>query len=466
VGYTAHGGVGSGGFLGSSQHRWAEDAGLLYGEMLGTLSRLPHPWMTTAGGVPEATMLVLPPMHASLDATTKPDEHNLERLRQQVPARLAAGELVVVMNHPDIHIEQLRELLGELDLDTTWRATLEEVAHWQRSVKFGGRVFGRADDLELELSAPVKADVSVRVRLPGQPERVLTLPAGAQSLRLARSVANRSAPVANDWPDIAAEFVPLLRAWYEDRGQDPDSAGAASTISINTDRVPKRVDPLLNLLQDGWRTLEDARVLEAGCGFGAFSAYVAWRARPRQVVPIDVDDSFLEVARKGVRAAGLECVHPQKADMRDLSAFADGFFDAIIINNAFIYLARAEDMDVALHELHRVLAPGGRIVLYHANKWRLREPFSKDPIVHLLPAPLARGVSRLTGWRHNHGRVRLVSPLELSRRAQRAGFVEREVLASRATQPMGLRRYLLDFYAFRAERPAAPAADVTASRRS
>jgi SAM-dependent methyltransferase len=118
-------------------------------------------------------------------------------------------------------------------------------------------------------------------------------------------------------------------------------------------------------------------------------------------------------------------------------------------------------MDAALHELHRVLAPGGRIVLYHANKWRLREPFSKDPIVHLLPPPLARGVSRVTGWRHNHGRVRLLSPLELSRRARRAGFVEREVLPLRAAQPMGLRRYLLDFYAFRAERPPA----VTASRR-
>jgi SAM-dependent methyltransferase len=399
-------------------------------------------------------MLVLPPMHASLDANTRPDGHHLERLREQVPARLAAGELVVVMNHPDIHVDQLRELLGELDLSATWRATLEDVARWQRSVKLGGRVSGGPDELELTLPAPAQEDARVSVRLPEQLERVLTLPAGELSLRLTGPSAARSAPAARDWPDIAAAFVAAIRAWYQDRGQDPDAQAAAGTISINSDRVPKRVDPVLNLLEDGWRPLEGAQVLEAGCGFGAFSAYLAWRARPRRIVPIDVDDGYLKVAREAMRAAGLRHVHPQKADMRDLSAFPDGAFDAIVINNAFIYLPRAADMDAALHELHRVLAPGGRIVLYHANKWRLREPFSKDPIVHLLPPPLARGVSRVTGWRHNHGRVRLVSPVELSRRARRAGFVEREVLPLRATQPMGPKRYLLDFYAFRAQRPS------------
>ena len=110
--------------------------------------------------------------------------------------------------------------------------------------------------------------------------------------------------------------------------------------------------------------------------------------------------------------------------MRDLERLGTEAFDLVVANNSFIYLATQRDVTTALAEIHSALRPGGHVLFYQANRWRWDEPFTKDPLVHLLPPALGKFVARLTGWRHNHGRVRLLSPLELRRRLSRAGFVD------------------------------------------
>jgi hypothetical protein len=110
-------------------------------------------------------------------------------------------------------------------------------------------------------------------------------------------------------------------------------------------------------------------------------------------------------------------------------------------------------MDRALSTFHRVLAPGGWLIVYHANKWRLREPFSKDPLMHLLPRPIADAVGRTTGWRHNKGRVRLLSPRELRRRARAAGFTRDRIVGfGPGVSTAGPRRHFGQFYGFAARR--------------
>ena len=133
MGVTAHGGIGSTGFLGMRQHVWSAAAGLSYGEMLGRTNGLPHAAVRLSRNRPEWFDLVLPATHLSLDQNMSPEGHHLEVLARRVPEDLEAGMHAVVMNHPDIHRKQLLELLRGLDLSATWCATLAEIAEWTRA---------------------------------------------------------------------------------------------------------------------------------------------------------------------------------------------------------------------------------------------------------------------------------------------------------------------------------------------
>jgi hypothetical protein len=137
LGYSAHGGIPAAGHLGLRQHEWAETAGLRYGEMLTGRSGLPHQAVVIRSEMPIGSPLVLPAQHRSLDRTMAPDGHNYETLLPRARESLAAGQHLVVMNHPDIHVDVLERLLDELDLDGVWRATLADVVAWFARSKLG-----------------------------------------------------------------------------------------------------------------------------------------------------------------------------------------------------------------------------------------------------------------------------------------------------------------------------------------
>ncbi len=84
---------------------------------------------------------------------------------------------------------------------------------------------------------------------------------------------------------------------------------------------------------------------------------------------------------------------------------------------------------------------------------KVRVPFTRDPVVHLLPAGAADAVTRLTGWQHNHGRVRLLSAPALRRMLRQGGFDRVEIgtmRGARVTRPP--RAYVGRFYAAVARR--------------
>lgn len=202
--------------------------------------------------------------------------------------------------------------------------------------------------------------------------------------------------------------------------------GVRGTIRTNSELVPKRAQQLAALwkeLDNGVDRWEGARVLEAGCGFGALAAYFAIAMGPREVVGIDARLDFVTSANRCSEELGLsDRLRYVHSDMRALNRVGDEPFDVVVANNAFIYLPTRREMLDALKEFRRVLRPGGRVVFYHANLWQLREPFTRSPVVHLLPAPIAKGLAPITGWKHNHGRVRLVSPPQMARLLRKAGF--------------------------------------------
>ena len=96
--------------------------------------------------------------------------------------------------------------------------------------------------------------------------------------------------------------------------------------------------------------LTGRRVLEVGCGTGRFLAALAGRAKAWGVDP---SPEMLEVARGRVHGAGL------KLGSAEELPFKDGWFERA----AMWLVVHLVDRPRAFAELHRVLAPGGRLAI-------------------------------------------------------------------------------------------------------
>jgi len=128
-GYTAHGGRGAAGYLGQRQWQWAIEAEMLYGEMLGRLTRRMQPLvLVDEEGVARTAPLVAPGVHFSLDLGMKPEAHDLDRLLMETAAAMRPGGHVVIMNHPDLHRSELRAILESMASRRPQSSTFEELA--------------------------------------------------------------------------------------------------------------------------------------------------------------------------------------------------------------------------------------------------------------------------------------------------------------------------------------------------
>lgn len=257
------------------------------------------------------------------------------------------------------------------------------------------------------------------------------------------------------WPRASRVYSSVLTRYFEEKGVDVSAPSTASTLHTNSDLVPRRAENLLRWLATiaGVATLEGLDVAEVGSGFGALAAYLTIQARPARVVGIDINDEYLAVGRECARRLGLtDRLSFEIGDMRSLSQVSGAPFDVMIANNAFIYLPTRQDARTALAEFFAATRPGGTVIFHHANKWQWREPFTRDPLVHLLPASAARVVSRVTGWEHNHGRVRLFSPPALARGLRRAGF-ENVQISGTAVRGGSLDKWFSTFSIITARRP-------------
>ena len=98
----------------------------------------------------------------------------------------------------------------------------------------------------------------------------------------------------------------------------------------------------------------DAVVLDAGCGVGYGTAYLANVAQ--RVVGVDVSDDAVSYARAHYAAANVEFLI---ADVLELP-FAEDSFDTVC---SFEIVEHVADAEGFVAELARVLKPGGRLVL-------------------------------------------------------------------------------------------------------
>ena len=101
-------------------------------------------------------------------------------------------------------------------------------------------------------------------------------------------------------------------------------------------------------------------VVDFGSGGGIDCFIAARTVGPRgRVIGIDMTADMIELARRGARDAGLGNVEFLLAEM-EATPLADGSVDAII-SNCVINLA--PDKDRVFAEAHRILKPGGRLMI-------------------------------------------------------------------------------------------------------
>ncbi|UCH73365.1 MAG: class I SAM-dependent methyltransferase [Rhodospirillales bacterium] len=157
---------------------------------------------------------------------------------------------------------------------------------------------------------------------------------------------------------------------YEDYG--------AVAPTYDETRIAIGVEILCDSLRASGEPLRDLRLLDAGCGSGAYAQVLA--ARVGYIAAIDLNDAMLSVARRKLAredAAGRIAFH--KGSIEALP-FGERAFDAAMINQVLHHLEDGGDDGWPGHrrvlsEIRRVLRPGGVLVVNMCTHTQLRDGF-------------------------------------------------------------------------------------------
>jgi ubiquinone/menaquinone biosynthesis C-methylase UbiE len=117
---------------------------------------------------------------------------------------------------------------------------------------------------------------------------------------------------------------------------------------------------LLDLMGPG-----DANVLDIGCGTGIFASQVLERLPGAHVWGLDLSDGMLAQAQARCRATAGR-LHLVQGDSERLP-FASDSFDVVTCSHSFHHYPRQERV---LSEMHRVLRPGGRLLIVDGDRDR------------------------------------------------------------------------------------------------
>jgi SAM-dependent methyltransferase len=198
-------------------------------------------------------------------------------------------------------------------------------------------------------------------------------------------------------------------------------------------RDPGYVEYLTDTRRANWSYLlslpRQARILDAGCGWGALSFPLAGRFG--EVYGLDIvpqRSAFVRLRGRQDRVAGVVPVCGQVTRL----PFGDAFFDLAVLNGVLEWIPSTEDGDpqkvqeAALREVYRVLKPGGVLYLAIENRWAainflgFRDTHSGLRFAPILPRGLAQLYSRLA--RKKDFREYTYTYGELRRMLVRAGF--------------------------------------------
>jgi ubiquinone/menaquinone biosynthesis C-methylase UbiE len=404
----------------------ADALGYLYTEMLSHAHLLPHRFASLRedGSVGLLDVICLP-HHESFDRGTQPGATYREEIAPGLERFRVAGGMLQVLNHPDIHQTELFGWLATIPTEGRLDWSARQAVDWWRRTHTapqlriahepGGFVVAPASEvrgLVVELRRPDGRLSYHRVDAgPDRPARIALDEPGAPS------------PVelgeVSEWRETG------MARWLREGAPGLVAAGdSGATVKSNSTLLPDRAALVVRLLDalGGDGRLHGMRVLDAGCGLGALTGYLASRYTPEQILGVDVRADYVEAARRAAAGNGLDAAEYRLDDVRTLATVADASVDVVLAINSIGWAGGRDDAAAAARAFARVLRPGGRVLVQQASPWRLRDPLAKGPPLHLLPRAVARGVAQATGWADHHGRVRFIRSGEMRRHLRRAGF--------------------------------------------
>lgn len=149
---------------------------------------------------------------------------------------------------------------------------------------------------------------------------------------------------------------------------DEQTVSALEVIYGTRDVLRRR-----SLVQDAIAATAAERILDVGCGPGFYVAELLERVGPQgHVSGVDSSEPMLAVAARRVGdSRNVELVKSAATEL----PFADAAFDGAISVQVLEYV---DDVALALRELHRVLRPGGRLVVWDID-WETVSMYSADP---------------------------------------------------------------------------------------
>lgn len=140
----------------------------------------------------------------------------------------------------------------------------------------------------------------------------------------------------------------------------------------------------------GFTTAGAGVALDLGCGAGRVTPALA--ARAEQVVAVDVSQRMLDAAR--ARVGPTETVRYVHADAGEIPQLPAAVVDAALVLGVLPHLPTVKLVAAVLHELGRVLAPGGAAAFdVRAGAPAPVLPGEDDLPVHVAGHPLWRGVA-------------------------------------------------------------------------
>lgn len=125
-------------------------------------------------------------------------------------------------------------------------------------------------------------------------------------------------------------------------------------LSLGIDRSWRK--KAIALLKDG----KPRHILDVATGTADVALMTAHRLSPEQIIGIDISTEMLDIGRQKITKQGLDAIiELQEGDSENLP-FPDNTFDAVTV--AF-GVRNFEHLENGLAEMHRVLKPGGQVVI-------------------------------------------------------------------------------------------------------
>ena len=107
------------------------------------------------------------------------------------------------------------------------------------------------------------------------------------------------------------------------------------------------------------------KMMDVATGTGDFAIQACQVLQPKELIGTDISEGMMNVGREKVKAVGLDQqISFAKEDCTALT-FSDNQFDAITV--AF-GIRNFENLDQGLKEMHRVLVPGGHLVILELSQ--------------------------------------------------------------------------------------------------